>query len=152
MLALLTEDAERSFRVYRELLNQDEDAQPLYPYEQGLARELARIGLPLSTYTQWYWKTDLHNLLHFLALRADVHAQWEIQEYARVILDIVEQWTPLTADAFRNYRMGGARLSAEGLAVVKRMLGNEEIDPSTLDMSPREWRELRATLDLDSTP
>ena len=152
VLALLTEDAERSFRVYRELLNQDEDAQPLYPYEQGLARELARIGLPLSTYTQWYWKTDLHNLLHFIALRADVHAQWEIQEYARVILDIVEQWTPLTADAFRNYRMGGARLSAEGLAVVKRMLGNEEIDPSTLDMSPREWRELRATLDLDSTP
>ena len=90
----MAEDAERSFNQYDSLLN------------AGFARELARIGLPLSTYTQWYWKTDLHNLLHFLALRGDAHAQWEIQEYARVILDVVERWVPLTAKAFHRYRIG----------------------------------------------
>ncbi len=130
-------DANRSFGVYEKLLG------------DGVARELARIGLPLSTYTQWYWKTDLHNLLHFLALRADPHAQWEIQEYARVILDVVERWVPLTANAFRRYRTGGARLSAEGLSAVKQMLAGEEVDESKLEMSPREWRELKETLGLD---
>ena len=83
-----------------------------------------------------YWKTDLHNLLHFLALRGDAHAQWEIREYARVVLDIVERWVPLTASAFHRYRVGGARLSAEGLSAVKRMLAGDEIDPAALDMSP----------------
>ena len=130
----MTTDAQRSFDQYDSLLS------------AGFARELARIGLPLSTYTQWYWKTDLHNLLHFLALRGDAHAQWEIQEYARVILDIVERWVPLTANAFHRYRVGGARLSAEGLSAVKRMLAGEEIDPAELEMSPREWRELKETL------
>ena len=132
----MTEDAQRSFDQYERLL------------DDGLTRELARIGLPLSTYTQWYWKTDLHNLLHFLALRGDAHAQWEIREYARVILDVVERWVPLTASAFHRYRVGGARLSAEGLSAVKRMLAGEDIDPATLDMSPREWRELKQTLGL----
>ena len=130
-------DAQRSFDQYDSLLS------------AGFARELARIGLPLSTYTQWYWKTDLHNLLHFLALRVDPHAQWEIQEYARVILGIVERWVPLTASAFRRYRTGGARLSAEGLAAVKQMLAGEAVDESKLEMSPREWRELKETLGLD---
>ena len=132
----MTSDAQRSFDQYDSLLT------------AGFARELARIGLPLSTYTQWYWKTDLHNLLHFLALRGDAHAQWEIQEYARVILDVVERWVPLTANAFHRYRIGGARLSAEGLAVVKRILAGEKIDPTQLEMSPREWRELKETLGL----
>ena len=134
--ASMTKDAQRSFDQYDSLLT------------AGFARELARIGLPLSTYTQWYWKTDLHNLLHFLALRGDAHAQWEIQEYARVILDIVERWVPLTANAFHRYRIGGARLSAEGLSAVKRILAGEEIDPAELEMSPREWRELKETLGL----
>lgn len=132
----MTTDAQRSFDQYDSLLT------------AGFARELARIGLPLSTYTQWYWKTDLHNLLHFLALRGDAHAQWEIQEYARVILDVVERWVPLTANAFHRYRIGGARLSAEGLSAVKRILAGEEIDPAELEMSPREWRELKETLGL----
>lgn len=133
----MAEDAQRSFDQYDSLLS------------GGFARELARIGLPLSTYTQWYWKTDLHNLLHFLGLRGDAHAQWEIQEYARVILDIVERWVPLTANAFHRYRVGGARLSAEGLSAVKRMLAGEAIDESHLEMSPREWRELKQVLGLD---
>ena len=145
---VLRDDALRSFEVYRNLLNEDEAGHSIDPSRQALARELARIGLPMSTYTQWYWKTDLHNLLHFLALRADEHAQWEIREYARVILDIVDRWVPLTANAFRSYRMGGAHLSAEGLEVVRRILAGEEIDPATLEMSPREWRELKQTFGL----
>ena len=149
VLGLLRGDAEQAFGHYYEMLNEDQAGQEIDSGTMGLARELARIGLPLSTYTQWYWKTDLHNLLHFLALRADAHAQWEIREYARVVLDVVERWVPLTANAFHSYRAGGARLSAEGLAVVKRMLAGEEIDPATLEMSPREWRELKATLGLD---
>ena len=129
-------DADRSFDRYDSL------------HSAGLAREIARIGLPLSAYTQWYWKTDLHNLLHFLALRIDEHAQWEIREYARVILGLVDLWVPLAAKAFRGYRLGGARLSEEGLDVVRRLLRGEKIDPAALEMSPREWRELRATLGL----
>ena len=146
-LALLRADAEQAFEHYYAMLNEGPPDDPAAA--PGLARELARIGLPLSTYTQWYWKTDLHNLLHFLALRNDAHAQWEIREYASVILGIVERWTPLVAAAYRNYRAGGARLSAEGLDVVRRLLAGEEVDPSSLAMSPREWRELRATLGLD---
>ena len=134
----LEADAERSFDLYDRL------------HSAGLAREIARIGLPLSAYTQWYWKTDLHNLLRFLALRIDEHAQWEIREYARVILDVVDLWVPLAAKAFRRHRLGGVRLSAEGLAAVKRMLNGEEPDPDALGMSPREWRELMAALGLDA--
>ncbi len=149
-LELLRADAAQAFEHYYAMLNEGESDSQAGSGSPGLARELARIGLPLSTYTQWYWKTDLHNLLHFLALRYDAHAQWEIREYARVILDeVVEPWVPSVAQAFRNYRLGGARLSAEGLDVVKRMLAGEAIDPSALKMSPREWRELRATLGLD---
>lgn len=134
----LTADADRSFDLYDRL------------QADGLARETARIGLPLSAYTQWYWKTDLHNLLRFLALRIDEHAQWEIREYARVILDVVDLWVPLAAKAFRRHRLGGVRLSEEGLAAVKRMLNGEEPDPESLGMSLREWRELRAALGLDA--
>ncbi len=148
-IELLRADAERAFEHYYAML--DEGAGEAGARgEGGLARELARIGLPLSAYTQWYWKTDLHNLLRFLALRNDAHAQWEIREYARVILGLVERWTPLVARAFHNYRAGGAQLSAEGLSVARRMLAGETIDPSTLEMSAREWRELRAVLGLDA--
>ena len=132
----MTADADRAFDRYDSL------------HSAGLARELARIGLPLNAYTQWYWKTDLHNLLHFLALRVDEHAQWEIREYARVILDLVDLWVPLAAKAFRSYRLGGVRLSEEGLEAVRRLLRGEQADPAALEMSPREWRELRATLGL----
>jgi thymidylate synthase (FAD) len=118
------------------------------PGEPGLSRELARMVLPLSSYTQWYWKIDLHNLLHFIALRADAHAQYEIRAYAEVLADIVEKWVPLTAAAFRDYRVEGAALSGRGLAVVKRLLKGEPADAASSGMSAREWRELAALLDL----
>ena len=88
----------------------------------------------------------LHNLLHFIELRADPHAQWEIRAYANVLLDIVEKWVPLTHRAFMNYRVGGVHLTKEGLAVVRRLLKGDTIDPAALEMSPREWRELKALL------
>ena len=118
------------------------------PGEPGLSRELARMVLPLSAYTQWYWKIDLHNLLHFVALRADAHAQYEIRAYAEVLARIIETWVPITAAAFRDYRIDGVALSGKGLAVVKRLLAGEPVDASNSGMSPREWRELAALLDL----
>jgi thymidylate synthase (FAD) len=118
------------------------------PGEPALSRELARMVLPLSAYTQWYWKIDLHNLLHFIALRVDAHAQYEIRAYAAVLADIVEKWVPLTAAAFRDYRVEGAALSGRGLAAVKRLLKGERVDAASSGLSAREWRELAALLDL----
>jgi thymidylate synthase (FAD) len=118
------------------------------PGEPGLSRELARMVLPLSAYTQWYWKIDLHNLLHFVALRADAHAQYEIRAYAEVLAGIIEKWVPVTAAAFRDHRVDGAALSGKGLAVVKRLLAGERVDASNSGMSAREWRELTTLLQL----
>ena len=148
VLGLLRADAEQAFDHYHEMLNRDDDDNELVPHRSGLARELARMNLPLSAYTQWYWKVNLHNLLHFLRLRADAHAQWEIRAYAQVLMDIVEKWAPLTYHAFMTYSIGGAHLTDEGLAVVRKLIAGETIDPSSLSMSPREWRELKATLDI----
>ena len=90
--------------------------------ECGVAREQARKDLPLSTYTEAYWKVDLHNLLHFLALRMDPHAQLEIREYANIIgREIVARWVPLTWEAFEDYRMGAkvfSRIEYEIIAAV----------------------------------
>ncbi len=133
--------SQRAFTVDDRLLG--DEARP------GIARELARIVLPLNTYTQWYWKIDLHNLLHFLQLRADPHAQFEIRAYAEVILDIVRRWVPLTAAAFEEYRMAGASLSRTALAVVRRMLRGEEVTRESSGLSAGEWRELQALLSAD---
>jgi len=146
---MLRSDAEQAFDHYHEMLNEDGDGNAIDADRSGLARELARMGLPVSAYTQWYWKVNLHNLLHFLALRADPHAQWEIRAYAQVLLDIVAKWVPLTYSAFMRYQVGGAHITDEGLALIRKLIAGEDIDASTLEMSPREYRELRATLGLD---
>ena len=144
---LLAEDAERAYAHYLEMLNEDEDGRRRDETKPGLARELARIGLPLNVYTQWYWKIDLHNLFHFLLLRADPHAQYEIRAYAETILErIVRPWVPMAHRAFADYALGGARLSAGALAVVKRMLSGEDVTRAESGLGPREWRELMATL------
>jgi thymidylate synthase (FAD) len=145
----LARNAEAAYERYLGLLNLDEDGQPLDPDRAGLARELARMVLPLNTYTEWYWKTDLHNLLHFIALRADPHAQYEIRAYAEVLLDVVRRWLPLTHAAFVDYRLEGRALSAKALAVVRRRLKGEPVEPANSGLSPREWRELAALLDLE---
>jgi thymidylate synthase (FAD) len=128
------------------MLNEGEGGEPADPARQGLARELARMNLTLNTYTQWYWKIDLHNLLHFLSLRADAHAQYEIRAYAEAMLDVVRAWVPITAQAFADYRLGAVTLSAQMLAAVRRMLAGEAVTAESAGMSKREWRELMATL------
>ena len=146
VLDLLREDALRVYRDYTTLLNADETGAVIDPGRQGLARELARMNLTLNFYTQWYWKTDLFNLLSFLSLRADAHAQYEIRAYAEVMLATLERWVPLTAEAFRQYRLGGGHLSAKGLEVVKRMIAGESVSHAESGMSKREWTELMETL------
>lgn len=129
----------RSFTAYEKLLG--DEARP------GIARELARMVLPLNAYTQWYWKVDLHNLLHFLRLRCDAHAQYEIRAYAEVLFDkVVRPWVPLTAAAFEEYRLNGAELSTRALEVIRRRLKGEAVGRKTSGLSAGEWRELVALL------
>ncbi len=142
VLRLLRGDATQCYDHYAEMLNEN-DADP---DRQGLARELARMNLTLNTYTQWYWKCDLHNLLHFLSLRADAHAQHEIRVYAEAMLATLDAWVPMVARAFRDYRLGGALLSAPALAVVRRKLRGEAVSEAESGLSAREWRELMALL------
>ena len=146
VLDILRADAELTYDHYAEMLNEDETGKPVDDSRSGLARELARMNLTLNTYTQWYWKVDLHNLMHFLSLRADAHAQYEIRVYADAMMDTLRRWVPLTASAFEDYRMGAAHLSAKGLAVVKRLIAGESVDQKASGLSLREWRELMATL------
>src|SRR5262249_52010066 len=112
----------------------------------GLARELARMNLNLNFYTQWYWKTDLHNLMNFLRSRADDHAQYEIRVYAEAMLETLKRWTPLTYAAYQEYRAGAAHISASGLATIKRMLKGEKVTQETSGLSKREWGELMDVL------
>ena len=151
---VLAHDARHAFASYHNLLNQDEDGVAIDQDGVGLARELARIGLPLSTYTQMYWQTNLHNLLHFLRLRADHHSQWEIRVYAEKILDILADWVPLTAEAFHDYQFGGARLSRMDLNLLRDILaGKASIqDADRYGLSKREAKELAETLGLTGIP
>ena len=149
VLALLREDSERAYRDYAEMLNTDEAGAVTDPERQGLARELARMNLSLNFYTQWYWKTDLFNLLNFLSLRGDAHAQYEIRVYAEAMLSTLERWVPLTAEAFRQYRLGGAHLSERALAMVKRLLAGEKVSQEESGMSKREWAEVMEALGRD---
>ena len=146
VLEILKQDATRSFASYEELLNIDENGNKIDEKKQGLSRELARINLPLSSYTQWYWKTDLHNYMHFLSLRADKHAQTEIRKYAGKMLNIMRRWTPITYDAFLEYRMGGVHLSKNALAVVRNLIKGEKVTREEYGMSKGEWSELAQTL------
>ncbi len=136
VLELLKSDAARSYDHYEEMLSQEG--------QQGLARELARMNLPMNIYTQWYWKTDLHNLFHFLRLRADTHAQYEIRVYAEQMARITADWVPLAYAAFEDYRMGGVTLSGKAIAVLKRRLAGEVVPQGESGMSKGEWREFEA--------
>lgn len=113
--------------------------------ESGLAREVSRIVTPVNTYTEWYWKVDLHNLLHFLALRLDGHAQYEIRVYADIIADIVKQWMPVTYEAFDDYRVGSKTFGKHELEIIQRLLAGEpreEVMKDNTKISGREKREL----------
>ena len=133
VLEILKSDSNRAYDNYEAMIS-DEG-------QDGLARELARMNLPANIYTQWYWKVDLHNLFHFLRLRADPHAQYEIRVYADAICEMVRDWVPAAYGAFEDYRLGGAVLSAKGLDCMRRMLAGEPVTQETSSMSKGEWRE-----------
>jgi len=138
VLELLKADSSRAYDNYEAMLSQDG--------QKGLARELARMNLPANIYTQWYWKVDLHNLFHFLRLRADMHAQYEIRVYAEEMCRIVADWVPMAFGAFEDYRMGGVQLSGKAIDCVRRMLKGEEVTQETSGMSAGEWREFQGVL------
>ena len=142
VLEILKEDSKKSYQHYLEMINQNPDGEVSDPDKEGLARELARMNLPLNCYTQWYWKIDLHNLLHFLSLRADSHAQYEIRVYAEIILDIVKKWVPHCHEAFMKHRKHGKDLSGPALEVIKRMVKGEKVLQENSGLSAREWDEL----------
>ena len=146
VLNLLRADAMRNYDHYVLMLNEGADGSPADPGRQGLARELARMNLTLNAYTQWYWKTDLHNLLHFLSLRPDAHAQYEIRAYAEAMLSVVKAWVPQSYAAFADYRLGAVTFSAGMLAILKRMLGGEVVEQPDSGLSKREWAEMMAAL------
>lgn len=138
--------SEAAYDMYKLLLNQDDKGNSLDEDRLGLARELARSVLPVSYYTQWYWKTDLHNLLRFLELRADSHAQWEIRQYALKILDIVKLWVPHTYEAFQDYRSGRFEVSAAAREVLRKWLSGEVVTQEDSGLSAREWDELNQAM------
>ena len=138
VLEILKADAGRSYDNYEAMLSQDG--------QKGLARELARMNLPANIYTQWYWKVDLHNLFHFLRLRADAHAQYEIRVYADAICSVVADWVPMAYGAFEDYRLGGVQMSGRAMDCVRRMLKGEEVTQENSGMSAGEWREFEGDL------
>ncbi|WGI20795.1 FAD-dependent thymidylate synthase [Amylibacter sp. IMCC11727] len=140
VLEMLKADSARAYDNYETMIEDD---------EQGgiaLARELARMNLPANIYTQWYWKVDLHNLFHFLRLRADSHAQYEIRVYADEICRLVADWVPFAYKAFEDYRLGGAQLSQPAVDALRKMLKGEEVTAEEVGMSAREWREFMEVL------
>lgn len=154
VIDLLREDALRAYDRYRYLLNENDDGDPVEPERDGLARELARMDLTLNFYTQWYWKIDLHNLLHFLSLRMDKHAQYEIRVYGDAIGKIVAEWVPFTWEAFRDYRLEGVSFSRTEMEVVRELIargrGDDASPLAPPGLSTREQKELRQKLGLES--
>ncbi len=139
VLEILKADSTRCYDNYEALISQDG--------QDGLARELARMNLPANIYTQWYWKVDLHNLMHFLRLRADAHAQYEIRVYAEAICNVVADWVPSAYKAFEDYRMGAVTMSAQMIECLRRMVKGEAVAQENSGMSAREWREFQEMLD-----
>jgi len=146
VLELLKQDSAQCYDHYEEMLNLTPEGAVKDENKSGLARELARMNLTLNYYTQWYWKIDLHNLFHFLMLRADPHAQYEIRVYADAMLDIARKWVPFATEAFEEFRMNGTQLSRGGMDVIKRMLAGEKVTQETSSLTKREWEELQGKL------
>ncbi len=148
VIQILKKDAEQTYSNYETLLNESSEGNIIDESKSGIARELARMNLTLNTYTQWYWKIDLNNLLHFLALRADDHAQYEIRVYADAMLDIVKKWVPLTYEAFEDYRIGGTELSAKEVNLMRKLLKGEKVTFEEEGLSKREWSELQRKFEI----
>lgn len=150
IIEILVSDANRNYENYSWMLNEDENGQPVDPNRRGLSRELARMNLTLNTYTQWYWKIDLHNLFNFLKLRADPHAQYEIRVYAEEILKVVEKWVPTAYEAFLEYRLGAISISKTATEVLRILLSGGDAAEQISQMSDREWQELQQQFNIVS--
>ena len=148
VLEILKNDAERTYHNYETMLNQKFDGSTIDENKKGLARELARMNLTLNTYTQWYWKTDLLNLMNFLRLRADSHAQYEIRVYADIMLDTLKRGVPITYDAFMDYRVGSTEVSSKGKAIIQKLIKGDNVEIDNSGLSKREWNELMNAFDL----
>lgn len=146
VLQLLQEDAVRCHRNYISMMNEDEEGNIIDDSKTGITRELARMNLTLNTYTEWYWKINLHNLLHFVALRADHHAQYEIQAYAKAIQNVIKEWVPFVYESFEEHMVHGTRISRKGMEVIRNMINGQKVDRESSGMSAREWNELQAVL------
>ncbi|NCG17395.1 MAG: FAD-dependent thymidylate synthase, partial [Rhodobacterales bacterium] len=150
VLELLRRDSMTVYDTYKTLINDDGDGNPVDDGSPQLARELARMNLGLNYYTQWYWKVDLHNLFHFLSLRMDSHAQYEIRVYADIIGSMVKDWVPAAWGAFQDYRIGAGMFSKREIDIIKAALAGGDFDqllPNS-GMSFRERKEFRIKLDL----
>jgi len=146
VLDLLKQDSERAYDDYAWMLNENEQGETVDAGRQGLARELARMNLSLNFYTQWYWKVDLQNFMHFLSLRADAHAQYEIRVFAEAMLDVLRRWVPLSAEAFDQHRLHAVTLSKNAIDVVRRRLKGETVSEADSGLGKREWAELQQLL------
>ncbi|PIR39160.1 MAG: thymidylate synthase (FAD) [Alphaproteobacteria bacterium CG11_big_fil_rev_8_21_14_0_20_39_49] len=146
VIEILKTDSQQCYKHYEELMNCNADGEIIDHDKKGIARELARMNLPINIYTQWYWKIDLHNLMHFLALRADSHAQYEIRIFAQTMLDIVKRWVPITYNAFMDHRVNSTEISGKGMEVIKALINRDFTDQESSGMSKREWSELMEKL------
>lgn len=151
VLEIMKTDAMNCYNHYVEMMNEDDKGNIVDENNVGITRELARINLTLNTYTEWYWKINLHNLLHFLALRADEHAQYEIRVYAKAMLDIVKAWVPYAYEAFEDHKMYATTISKKGMEVVRALIQGKEVNQESSGMSPREWGELMVALKLNNS-
>ena len=155
----LNEDEIRSFQEGLEVITGGAWVEYQKALDNGVTREVARMLLPINIYTSWYWKIDLHNLMHFLALRCDPHAQWEIRQYADLILSIMRLWVPAAAQSFEKHVLGGVRLSSDALNVIRVMIFNNtrgafpggtvdrNIDDLKGAFSKRQWNALMELFD-----
>ena len=145
IIKILKDDSTRCYNNYLWMLNEN-NTQGYDEARDSLSRELARINLTLNTYTEWYWKIDLHNFMHFLSLRADHHSQFEIRAYADVLIKILKKWVPITYKAFCSYMLNSAELSQEALQVIKELIKGKKVNKDSTGLTNREWEELQQIL------
>ena len=145
IIKILKDDSTRCYNNYLWMLNEN-NTQGYDETRDSLSRELARINLTLNTYTEWYWKIDLHNFMHFLSLRADHHSQFEIRAYADVLIKILKKWVPITYKAFCSYMLNSAELSQEALQVIKELIKGKKVNKDSTGLTNREWEELQQLL------
>ena len=145
IIKILKDDATRCYNNYLWMLNEN-NTQGYDETRDSLSRELARINLTLNTYTEWYWKIDLHNFMHFLSLRADHHSQFEIRAYADVLIKILKKWVPITYKAFCSYILNSTELSQEALQVIKKLIKGKKVNKDSTGLTNREWEELQQIL------